>query len=89
MVSGRTLRSIQQRNRTLTGDPADEVAHGRRGAQFRGIPAAEFLPPLPGGGMEPCTQPGGRSDLLRPQVIAERLLADRSEEPRFFLYLIN
>ena len=74
MVPGRILRSVQQRNRTLTGDPADEVAHGRRGAQFRGIPAAEFLPPLPGGGMEPCTQPGGRSDLLRPQVIAERLV---------------
>ena len=71
MVPGRILRSVQQRDRILTGDPADEVAHGRRGAQFPGIPAAELLPPLCRGGMEPCTQPGGRGDLLGPHVIEE------------------
>ena len=32
--------------------------------------------------MEPCTQPGGRGDLLGPHVIAERLLAD-APRPQF------
>ena len=58
MVPGRILRSVQQRDRILTGDPADEVAHGRRGAQFPGIPAAELLPPLCRGAWNHARSPG-------------------------------